>query len=125
MAYASDESGQMQVYVRPFPGPDKKWPVSTEGGTSPRWNQNGKELFYRNGNTMMAVDVATRPELALSSPRVLFEQRYAYGTTLTAANYDVSPDGQRFLMVKDEPGVSRLNLVLNWTEELKRLVPTK
>src|SRR5262249_37087332 len=78
LVYASDESGQMQVYVRPFPGPDRKWPVSTEGGTSPRWNKNGREVFYRNGNKMMAVDVAISPELELSSPRLLFEQRYAY-----------------------------------------------
>ena len=123
IAYASDESGQIQVYVRPFPGPDRKWQVSTQGGTSPRWNGNGRELFYRNGNKMMVVDVSTSPELALSQPRVLFEQRYAFGPTTTIANYDVSPDGQRFVMVKDESGSGRLNVVLNWFEELKARVP--
>src|SRR5207247_9597846 len=55
MAYASDESGQMQVYVRPFPGPDRRWPVSTHGGTQPMGNRSGKEVFYRNGNTMVDV----------------------------------------------------------------------
>jgi hypothetical protein len=74
---------------------------------------------------MMVVDVSTRPDLSLSTPRVLFEQRYAFGSAQTVANYDVSPDGQRFLMVKDDSASGRFNLVLNWHEELKRLVPTR
>ena len=123
MAYASDETGQMQVYLRPFPGPDPKEPVSTQGGTQPVWNRNGKELFYRNGNKMMVVDVSTSQRLVLSQPRQLFEQPYGF-FTITIPNYDVSLDGQRFLMVKDESGSHRLNLVLNWLAELKRLVPT-
>jgi hypothetical protein len=98
--------------------------VSTEGGTHPRWNRNGKELFYRNGNKMMVVDVSATPDLSLSRPRVLFEQRYAFGTAQTVANYDVSPDGARFVMVKDDSASGRVNVVLNWVEELKRLVPT-
>jgi hypothetical protein len=125
MAYASDETGQLQVYVRPYPGPDRKWLVSTDGGTSVRWNSNGRELFYRNGDKMMVVDVSTSPELKLSAPRLLFEQRYAFAGSTTMANYDVSPDGQRFVMVKDDSGSGRLNIVLNWFEELKRLAPTK
>jgi hypothetical protein len=100
--------------------------ASFDGGrTSPRWNRNGKELFHRNGNKMMAVDISTSPDIALSTPRLLFEQRYAYGRTTTLPNYDVSPDGRRFLMVKDESGLGRLNVVLNWVEELKARVPTK
>src|SRR5262249_20795354 len=78
MAYTSDESGEAQVYVRPYPGPDRKWLVSTDGGMSVRWNSDGRELFYRNGEKMMAVDVSTSPELKLSAPRLLFEQRYAF-----------------------------------------------
>jgi eukaryotic-like serine/threonine-protein kinase len=124
MAYASDESGQMQVYVRPFPGPDRRWPVSTQGGTQPSWNRNGKEIFYRIGNKMMVVDVSGSVDVTLSQPRQLFEQRYVF-QNISLANYDVSPDGQRFVMVKDETGSGRLNVVLNWTEELKRLVPTR
>src|SRR5262249_47727337 len=102
---------------------DRKWSVSTQGGTSPRWNRNGKEIFYRNGNAMMSVEVSASPELTLSPPRLLFEQRYAYGNTVSMANYDVSPDGQRFLMVKDDSSSGRLNIVLNWFDELKRLAP--
>ena len=124
MAYASDESGQMQVYVRPFPGPDRRWQVSTEGGTQPLWSRNGKEIFYRVGNKMMVVDASAGVDLIPSQPRQLFEQRYVF-QNVSLANYDVSPDGQRFVMVKDEAGSGRLNVVLNWTEELKRLVPTR
>ena len=112
----------MQVYVRPYHGPDRKEQVSTQGGTQPLWNRNGRELFYRNGNKMMVVDVTTSPNLVLSQPRQLFEQRYSF-FTVTIPNYDISADGQRFVMVKDEFGSGRLNLVLNWFEELKRLVP--
>jgi Tol biopolymer transport system component len=124
MAYASDESGQMQVYVRPFPGPDRRWPVSTKGGTQPLWNRNGKEIFYRSGNKMMVVDVSGSGDPTFSQPRQLFDQRYVF-QNVSLANYDVSPDGQQFVMVKDETGSGRLNVVLNWAEELKRLVPTR
>jgi serine/threonine-protein kinase len=124
LAYASDESGQMQVYVRPFPGPDRRWQVSTEGGSQPLWNRNGKELFYRNGNRMMAVSVSLGGELALSQPRQLFEQRYV-SQNITIANYDVSTDGQQFEMIKDEAGSGRLNVVLNWFTELQQRVPAK
>jgi hypothetical protein len=73
---------------------------------------------------MMAVSVSTTPDVTLATPRVLFEQRYGYGSTVALTNYDVSADGQRFLMVKSESGVAHLNVVLHWVEELKRLVPT-
>jgi hypothetical protein len=106
-------------------GPDRRVPVSTDGGTHPRWNPNGRELFYRNENKMMVVDVPTTSNRALSKPRVLFEQRYAFGSAQTVANYDVSLDGERFIMIKDDSASGRINVVLNWTEELKRLVPTQ
>ena len=74
---------------------------------------------------MMVVDVSTSPELVLSPPRQLFEQRYAFGGSNTTPNYDVTPDGQSFVMVKDESGSGRLNVVLNWFDELTRLVPKR
>ena len=126
MAYVSNESGQFEVYVHPYPGPERKLQVSTQGGTHPKWNQNGKELFYRSGNKMMAVDVSTHAgDIVLSQPRVLFEQRFAFGGAQTIPNYDVSGDGQRFVMIKDDSASGRLNVVLNWTEELKARVPVK
>src|SRR5262249_50372528 len=126
LAYASNESGQFEVYVQPYPGPDRKRPVSTKGGTHPKWNRNGKELFYRDGNKMMVVGVSTRDgEINLSTPRVLFDQRYLFGSAQTVANFDVSLDGQRFVMVKDDSASGRLNIVLNWFEELKARVPSR
>jgi serine/threonine-protein kinase len=126
LAYASNESGRMEVYVRPFPGPDRKWQVSTEGATHPLWSRSGREIFYRSGHKMMAVEFSTGPEPTLSPPRLLFERDYSYGSAVTRANYDVTADGQRFVMVKEEgSGGGRLNVVLNWFEELKQRVPAR
>jgi len=72
---------------------------------------------------MMVVAVSTSPDVTLSEPRPLFEQQYTFGAGITIPNYDVTPDGQRFVMVKEESTARRLNVVLNWFEELKRLVP--
>jgi len=123
LTYVSNDSGQNEVYLRLFEGPDRRWTISTEGGTQPLWNPNGREIFYRNGDKMMAVEVATTPDIKLSTPHALFEQRYAFGAGITIANYDVAADGQRFIMVRDEAGAARLNVVLNWLSELGRVAP--
>jgi eukaryotic-like serine/threonine-protein kinase len=127
LAYISDESGRYEIYVQPYPGPGGKWQISTEGGTEPVWNGNGRELFYRSGEKMMAVDIATQPGFAAGTPRVLFEGRYE-PASVPVSNYDVSPDGQRFLMLKPveqtEAAPTQINVVLNWFEELKQKVPT-
>jgi serine/threonine-protein kinase len=126
LAYVSNESGLNEIYVQPYPGPGGKWQISTESGTEPVWNRNGRELFYRNGSKMMAVDIATQPGFAGSKPRVLFEGPYV-PTPATFPNYDVSSDGQRFLMLKpvdqEQSAPTQINVVLNWFEELKRRVP--
>lgn len=125
LAYTSDESGQNEIYVQAFPGPGGKAQVSTDGGHSPVWSRDGKELFYRNGSRMMAATVTFRPSFSASSPRVLFEGIYL-DTPRRETNYDVSPDGQRFLMLKGEvggTGPTQYHVVLNWSEELKRRVP--
>jgi Tol biopolymer transport system component len=127
LAYISDESGRREIYVQPYPGQGGKWQISTEGGNEPVWNRNGRELFYRSGNKMMAVDIATQPGLAVGKPHMLFEGPYV-PTPTTSPNYDVSPDGQRFLMLKpiEQAGAAptQINVVLNWFEELKQKVPT-
>ena len=127
LAYTSNESGQTEVYVRPYPGPGGKWPISTAGGTEPVWNPNGREIFYRSGDKMMAVGVTTQPAFSAGKPRMLFEGKYV-ATTGTKPRYDVSADGQAFLMFKpveqDQAAPTQINLVLNWTEELKQRVPT-
>lgn len=128
LAYVSDESSRNEIYVQPYPGPGGKSQISTDGGTEPVWNPNGRELFYRSGDKMMAVEVATGTAFSTGKPRLLFQGDYA-PTPFVFPNYDVSADGQRFLMIKSaaEQGQSALiqiNVVLNWTEELKQRVPT-
>jgi len=126
LAYNSDESGRYEVYVQPYPGPGGKWQISTEGGTEPVWNPNGRELFYRSGDKLMAVDIANQAGFAAGRPRKLFEGRYGDSPNPVTANYDVSLDGQRFLMTKESEqssSVTQINVVLNWFEELKEKVP--
>jgi Tol biopolymer transport system component len=127
LAYVSDESGRYEIYVQPYPGPGGKWQISTDGGTEPVWNPNGRELFYRSGDKMMAVDIATQPSFIVGKPLMLFEGQYR-PTPVTFPNYDVSPDGQRFLMLKPseqaQTAPTQINVVLNWFEELKRRVPS-
>jgi serine/threonine-protein kinase len=127
LAYVSDESGRSEIYVQSYPGPGGKWQISTEGGTEPVWNPKGRELFYRSGAKMLAVDITTQPKFAGGKPRTLFEGHYQ-PTPATSPNYDVSPDGQRFLMLKpieqNQAAPTQINVVLNWFEELKRRVPS-
>jgi serine/threonine protein kinase/Tol biopolymer transport system component len=127
IAYTSDETGRNEVYIQSFPNLGGKWPVSTEGGEQPFWSPNGRELFYHNGEAMMAVTIEAKPSLTPGKSTKMFEGPYVFGRS---RNYDVSPDGQRFLMIKEgeeKAGTSartELILVENWFEELKRLVPT-
>ena len=123
LAYESDESGENEIYVQPFPGPGRRWQVSTAGGVNPGWNPAGGELFYRSRGRTMVVNVAGADELTFGKPRILFET----SQTPDGRPFAISPDGQRFAMVFDEPRpeVDELRLVLNWTDELKRLVPTE
>jgi Tol biopolymer transport system component len=128
IAYVSDESGRPEIYVQPYPGPGGKWQISTDGGIEPVWNPNGRELFYRSGNRMMAVQVATQPAFSAARPTMLFEGEYlASPFPQTGTTYDVTRDGQRFLMVKDveQTSTTQINVVVNWFEELKRLVPVR
>jgi len=122
IAYQSDESGHEEIYIQRFPGPGGKWQVSAGGGTQPRWNQNGRELFYLTGTRLMAVDLETDSELTLGEPRQLLEISSGFG------NYDVAPDGQQFAIIEEleiePPPPTELILVQNWFAELRQLVPT-
>ena len=126
LAYVSDELGSNQVYVSPLSDPDVKWLVSEEGGGEPVWAPNGTEIFYRSGNKMMVVSVQVDPTFRAGKPEVLFEGRYVSTRCVRGYQYyDISPDGRRFLMIKAVDGnTAQINVVLNWFEELKRLVPT-
>jgi Tol biopolymer transport system component len=131
MAYASDESGRWEVYVRPFPGPGGKWLISQEGGMAPLWARDGKQLFYKSGpwghEKVWVVDVRTDGGFSASKPRLLFNAP-GLGSGNPIRTWDLSLDGQRFLMVKIEEAkstpVTEMVLVMNWFEELKRLAPT-
>ncbi len=123
LAYVSNESGRLEVYVRPFPGPGPKRQVSVGGGTSPAWSKTGREMFYRNGDAVMAVAVTTGPEFSSAAPRILFRGEYEEPARPDwPRNYDVMPDGRQFVMIKPDPDVhpTRAQVVLHWFEELKR-----
>jgi serine/threonine-protein kinase len=139
MAYTSDESGQAEIYVRAFPDVDSgKWQVSTAGGRSPLWSPDGWELFYRNGDAIMAVSVRTEPSFSAEAPKTLFRGTYLSLSDIRAPlilnSWDISPDSKGFLMIKPpieagsgstSAGPSKIIVVLNWFEELKERVPTQ
>jgi hypothetical protein len=113
--YVSNDSSRNEIYVRPFRGADRRWHVSSGGGSQPIWNPNGREIFYRIGERMMAVAFTPAgSEVQLSAPKQLFARSYAFGAGITIANYDVTKDGQRFVMVQDDSSIGRLRVVLNW-----------
>jgi len=108
------------VYVRPFPGPGPKRLVSSKGGTEPRWRADGREIFYRRGQDVVAVDVAPGSALTLSAPHALFSGQY-HVPSGNASSWDVMPDGQGFLMIQDfSRPRSAVLLVPDWFEELRR-----
>jgi serine/threonine-protein kinase len=131
LAYCSNESGKPRVYVQAFPGPGAKIQVSSEGGTDPVWRRDGRELFYRSGDAMIAVGVSTASGFSAGRPQELWKGEYSHGMSsscglpgLTSSNYDVSPDGQHFLMIKDDDrdtsATRDLVLVQGWADELGR-----
>jgi len=126
LVYVSDESGSNEIYVRPFPDIDAgRWQVSTGGGTQPLWARNGRELFYRNGEAVIAASIQTDPSFRAGNPEMMFEGNYLMSQG--GPNYDVSPEDDRFLMIKavENPSATlQVIIVENWFTELERLVPT-
>jgi len=123
LAYVSNESGRYEVYARPFLGPGPKRHVSVGGGTSPVWSRSGGELFYRNGDAVMAAAVKMGPDFLSAAPRVLFRGEYEEPARPDwPRNYDVTPDGKQFFMIKPDPDgrPTRAQVVFNWFGELKR-----
>jgi serine/threonine protein kinase len=115
LAYVSDESGRNEIYVRDFPNGGKKWRISANGGTLPRWSRGGREIFYMGGRQLFAVSVASRPDISPGVPAALFERK-----SLSSA-YDVSPDGKRFVILDKpvgEPPLS-VHVVYNWFAEFR------
>jgi serine/threonine protein kinase/Tol biopolymer transport system component len=124
IAYASDESGQFEVYVRPFPTGSAQWKISNTGGMQPEWRRDGKELFYISADgKMMAVPVMTdAPTFDTSSPTALFDVEVPQPNPPYPNDYAVSADGRRFLVntVIDQPTRQALTVILNWTETLRQ-----
>jgi serine/threonine-protein kinase len=133
LAYESNESGQFEVFVRPFPDVDAgRWQISTSGGTQPLWARTGEELFYlAPGGSLMRVRVDRGASWSASTPAKLFDERYYHGGgpgSGTGRTYDISLDGRRFVMIKlgeSRDAAPGLVVVQNWVEELKRLLPQK
>jgi Tol biopolymer transport system component len=134
IAYVSNESGNQDVYVQPYPGPGEKIRISTSGGTEPIWTANGRELLYRTGtgstSPFVSVTVRSTSPFQTDPPRILFEAKPGeYDSTGPVRGWDASADGQRFLLAKavavDDKPVTAIHVVLNWTEELRRLVPSR
>jgi len=124
VAYTSDESGQSEVYVQPFPPNDNRWTVSSNGGEEPIWSPNGDKLYYRIGNNWMVVTCTLEPTFSAGVPELLFSGPYV---NVFGYSYDISPDGQRFLLLRPVSiarTASRLKVVRNWFQELNRLAPT-
>jgi eukaryotic-like serine/threonine-protein kinase len=128
IAYSSDESGRPEVYVQAFPGPGPKFQVSSGFGIDPVWRRTPGELYYRGDGVMMAVSYTSGPTFRASAPRELWKDPYSAGNGascgmpgVSSSNYDVTADGQRFLMVKEQAGSidgTKLVVVLNWARTL-------
>ena len=132
IAYDSDESGRSEVYVQPYPGPGARYVVSRDGGRSPAWSRDGRELFYRVGGpdgqvTMMTAPVTTAPQFSTGTPTRLFQGLFTLSAG--ARSDDVAADGRRFIMVQPREQASlpaaQIVIVQNWLDELKRLAPTR
>ena len=122
IAYTSDESGRNEVYVRSAEPGGGRRQVSSDGGLQPHWSVNGKELYYRIGDKMMAASVVTQPTFSSGRPRLLFQGSFLLGGAVN--DYDLTPDGREFLMLRDDSphrGLTEYQVVLNWFQELKEL----
>jgi serine/threonine-protein kinase len=121
LAFVSNESGRYEVYVESYPRGRGRWLVSSGGGTEPVWSTDGEELFYRNGHQMIAVPVHATSTFSMGIPRVLFERALKTGL-YNELTYDVTDDGQKFLMIEQQLELvpNQLHVVLNWDEELRK-----
>jgi eukaryotic-like serine/threonine-protein kinase len=134
LAYESNESGRFEISVRPFPDVNRgHWQVSTGGGTRPLWARSVQELVYVSPTgALMRVGVERAPTWSATPPTQLVKGGYAtLSASLSGRSYEIAPDGQRFLMIKEGGGADQtaapasLVVVEHWLEELERLVPTK
>ena len=123
LAYVSDETGRFEVYVRPFPGGGGKWLVSVGGGSEPLWARSGEELYYRVGPKVMVVEIGSGSDFEAGAPELLLDVETLNTTGLGLPDYDVSSDGERFVMIAPVSMTpqTEIYVALNWFEELRRL----
>jgi Tol biopolymer transport system component len=122
LLYQSDVSGRAEIYVRRYPALDRQWQVSESGGVQARWSRNNREIYYRSGQRVVAVALdAAGAEPVFDKPTALFADDYDFGAGVSVANYDVTPEG-RFLMIRRGANGGKLRVVVNWTEELKKIL---
>ena len=125
LAYLSNESGRAEIHVRSFPSGEGEWQISTGGGVQPRWRRDCKELYFiALDGKLMAVSIASGATFSAGTPQTLFQTRI-YGlipSSYLTQQYDVTPDGQRFLINVDatDTNAAPLTVVLDWTAGLKK-----
>jgi serine/threonine-protein kinase len=119
--YVSDETGREEIFLQPFPVTGAKWQISTDGGRAPRWSADGREIFFVRGDGMYGVAIATEPELRIQNPELLFEHRMD-SSGVPVANYDVSADGQRFLIVEPDADADAgsVEVIVGWGQTLEK-----
>ncbi len=129
IAYQSDETGEYQIYVHSFPVITRRYDVSPGLATDPVWSPDGRTLYYRSGSQFLAVEVTTEPVFDVSAPELLFDAPNYMQSLDRLRNWDIHPDGSRFIMVAPEGGeagvagvglLTEVYLVVNWFEELRQ-----
>ena len=130
LAYQSDESGNFEVYVRPFPGPGGKWQISTAGGVFPKWSRNSRELFYatQDNKVMASTYTASGDSFHADKPQLWSPGQLSSTYGVVAYNFDPHPDGKRFAVLKapgtgEVPKVDKVSFIFNFFDELRRKVP--
>lgn len=119
--YTANETGRYEVYVQPYPGPGRKLQISTDGGDQPFWSRDGKRIFFRNGDDMLAVEMTLSPNPSAGSPRLLFSARFEEGYVYQPRVYDVSADDRSFVVARAREGSvpDHLEVVVGWLDELE------
>src|SRR4030095_12205371 len=122
LLFMSTMSGLPEAYVKPYPALDRQWQVTAGGGTQVRWSRDGREIYYRADQHFVSVPFnASGAEPVIGKPKVLFADVFDFGTGISIPNYDVTPDG-RFIVTKRETGDGGLQIGMNWTNELTRIL---
>jgi serine/threonine-protein kinase len=123
IAYVSNESGRYDVYVRPFPDPGGRVVISAGGGAEPLWSRDGRQIFYRSSNAILAATISLRGD-----PEVVARDTIMADDFLSNPfhpNYDVTPDGKRLLLLEGDANQRQLTVILNWTRSLEARLATK